>query len=121
MRNRNMRWLWLIVVVGIGIFAAVRFLGEDGPPSSPADIAGDIVAVEDQGRVLLIQTSGSAHPDYRVRITNRTNVFLRQGGDAVRADSWSPAPGQSVQVWVDGPILESSPAQAAAGTILVLD
>lgn len=121
MRKANTRRLLLIVLAAIGIFAAVRFLGADGPPSSPADITGDIAAVEDDGRLLLIQTSRSSAPDYLVRITNRTHIFRSQDGGVVRAGSWSPAAGQRVQVWFDGPILESSPARTAAGTILVLD
>ncbi|HEX6987984.1 MAG TPA: DUF3221 domain-containing protein [Bacillota bacterium] len=116
-----MRWLLLILAAGAVILAAVRWMDAGGPPSAPADIAGDIVAVEDQGRVLLVQTGNSTQPDYRVRITNRTDVFRRQDGGVVRAETWSPVAGQRVRIWVDGPILESFPAQAAAGAILVLD
>ncbi len=115
------RWLFILLIAAIAALAVFFLTGREGPPSRPADIEGRIAAVEEQGRVLLVHTARSPEPDFRVRITTRTKVFQRQDGGIVRAETWSPAAGQQVRIWVDGPVLESFPAQAAAGTILVLD
>ncbi len=51
-----------------------------------------------------------------VGITDRTKV-LRQGGDRVGINELSV--GQRVKVWFIGPVMESYPAQAKAGVIII--
>lgn len=51
-----------------------------------------------------------------VGITDRTTV-LRQGGDRVGTSELRV--GQRVKVWFIGPVMESYPAQATAGAIVI--
>lgn len=51
-----------------------------------------------------------------IGLTDRTKV-LRQGGDRVGINELSV--GQRVKVWFIGPVMESYPAQAKAGVIII--
>ncbi len=96
---------------------------EAGMPSGPASIAGRVTAVDRSGeRIGSVRvearpadTAGSAKAV--VRITQGTAVF---GAAATgRADFNALRVGQWVRVWFVGPVRESYPVQADAGTVVI--
>lgn len=94
-------------------------------PAEAADIIGTVTQLERAGgetRILVEQepTRSAGHPKAYVRVTSRTRMLARTGGGSpARASVADLAQGARVQVWFTGPVAESYPVQAVAGTVLV--
>jgi len=102
----------------------------DGPglsasvPDESASIIGDIKQVEaGSGRVRMlveqIPTRSAGEPVAWVTVTGRTRVLARADGRTTGAASSELTVGTRVQVWFTGPVAESFPVQATAGTVLI--
>lgn len=102
----------------------------DGPglsasvPTEAASIIGDITQVEqgeDRLRILVeqIPTRNAGHPIAWIAVTRRTTVVQRAGGIISPGSSAELAVGMRVQAWFTGPVAESYPVQATAGTVLI--
>jgi hypothetical protein len=96
------------------------------PPSSPADITGVVrdltrTGADDGGwPVLLVVAdpgSGDSVDKASVRTTADTVVWTAEG---VRGDAADLVVGQRVAVWFSGPVAESYPVQATAGSVRIL-
>lgn len=86
-------------------------------PTSEPSIAGAITAVE--GIRIRVETdprSPSGSPKASVRVDS-TATILRRSGELARLEDLKL--GSRVSVWFDGPVMESYPVQAIAGTIVV--
>jgi hypothetical protein len=93
-------------------------------PTEAASIIGGITQVErseDRLRVLVeqIPTRSAGHPIAWITVSRRTTVVERAGGALSRGSSAGLAVGMRVQVWFTGPVAESYPVQATAGTVLI--
>lgn len=102
----------------------------DGPglsasvPTDAASIIGDVREVERmEGRIRIlveqIPTRSAGYPIAWISVNRRTDVVQRAGGSVSRGSSAELAEGMRVQVWFTGPVAESYPVQATAGTILI--
>lgn len=102
----------------------------DGPglsasvPAESPSIIGDIKQVE-QGsgttRMLVeqIPTRSAGEPIAWITVTGRTRVLARADGHTSTASRGELVLGTRVQVWFTGPVAESFPVQATAGTVLI--
>lgn len=91
-------------------------------PASAASIAGQITALDRDGerigtvRVETQPSDSSGSPKAVVRISQRTVVTTPA---LVGADYNDLKVGQRVRVWFTGPVRESYPVQADAGTVVI--
>ena len=113
--------LGAVVVGGCGGSTAQPASSATAPPSNPADITGtihDLTTNADTGLpVLLVVDDGAIEGSVdraMVTVTADTVVWMLKGGRGTAADLGA---GQMVSVWFDGPVAESYPVQAKAGTI----
>src|SRR5687767_1963458 len=95
------------------------------PPDAPS-IDGIITRVtpRSEGPVLLVEqgpTRSAGEPIASVRVTPSTRVLAAGPGGIAPAPAAPLGVGTRVQVWFVGPVAESYPVQATAGTILVLE
>lgn len=93
-------------------------------PTGAASIIGDITQVErgeDRLRILVeqIPTRSAGHPIAWIAVDRRTTVVQRASGSLSRGSSAELAVGMRVQAWFTGPVAESYPVQATAGTLLI--
>jgi hypothetical protein len=91
------------------------------PPSGAADISGVVRDLTPGGDAHTVTLLVVADPDDRgpirrawVRVTRDTVVWASEG---VRGDAADLAQGARVDVWFAGPVAESYPVQATAGSI----
>lgn len=122
------------------IFALAGFLvaaacsrgpGEpDGPglsanvPDEAASIIGDIKQVEQSNgrlRILVeqIPTRSAGEPIAWITVGAGARVLERQDGRATRSSASGLTVGTRVWVWFTGPVMESFPVQATAGTVVI--
>jgi hypothetical protein len=119
------------LLVGAAV-AACSAPGEPDPPGSfslsiPSegpDIIGDVAQVENPGgapRLLVeqIPTRSAGHPIAWVHVGPRTRILARSGGQVTRGTAADLVDGARVSAWFTGPVRESYPVQADAGTLLV--
>ena len=87
------------------------------PPGSPADIRG-IVTAADPGSIHIEADPSleSGSPKAIARLTPETVVLYRSGEAGDPADLTL---GHNASVWFTGPVQESYPVRAAAGTIVI--
>lgn len=84
--------------------------GEGGDVSDPArGLLGVVLVEADRGA-----------DKASVAITNGTALLMQRGGETVRATPDDLERGSRVRVWYSGPVAESFPVQAVAGTVLIL-
>jgi len=110
--------------------------GDPAPPSTPPDRTGDIVGTvtavlegpgEDDDVLGSFDVegdpdSGREYDAATVTVTTGTS-FFRDTADGVAQTTFDPGELEAarVEVWFTGPVAESYPVQATAGTILILD
>jgi hypothetical protein len=93
-------------------------------PTEAASIIGDIAQVERTNgrlRILVEQmpTRSAGYPVAWIAVNRETAVVQRAGGSVSRGSSAELAVGMRVQAWFSGPVAESYPVQATAGTVLI--
>ncbi|HEX2078682.1 MAG TPA: DUF3221 domain-containing protein [Longimicrobium sp.] len=99
-------------------------LGLDVIPDGSASIIGDIKQADPGGngtRILVeqIPTRSAGYPVAWVSVNRRTVVVERGAGGLARSSPDALTVGTRVQVWFNGPVAESYPVQASAGTIVI--
>ncbi len=86
-------------------------------PRTMPSIIGQITAINLPTIVVEEKpTEPHGSPKARVKTTNETKVFIRDGGVVSGAEL---RVGQQVKVWFAGPAMESYPLQATAGVIII--
>jgi hypothetical protein len=126
------RWAAIFALAGFLVGAGCsRAPGEpDTPglnasvPDQGASIIGDVKQVEQSAgrlRILVeqIPTRSAGEPIAWVTVTRGTRVVQRADGRTTRSTTGGLTVGTRVWVWFTGPVLESFPVQATAGTVLV--
>jgi hypothetical protein len=93
-------------------------------PTDIASIIGDIAQVErTDGRLRIlveqIPTRNAGYPVAWIAVDRGTDVVQRAGGSVSRGSSAELAVGMRVHAWFAGPVAESHPVQATAGTVLI--
>jgi beta-N-acetylhexosaminidase len=107
------------VIVALAGCAAER-------PSETPSISGVVRERQpiDGGVVLLVEAEGDvssgSYDNASVRLDTDTTVLVDEDGTLHRATPEDVPAGASVDVWFEGPVAESYPVQAAAGTVLVV-
>ena len=94
-------------------------------PDTTPDIAGPVTQVTtfDGGVSLLVESGQPQVGDYdiaSVSVDTDAEVLVMEDGDLVRATYEDIPNGARVEVWFEGPVAESYPVQATAGTVVVL-
>ncbi|MFC2004830.1 protease inhibitor I42 family protein [Chloroflexota bacterium] len=91
-----------------------------------SDIVGIITEIEVvggadvKGRILVeLDIPNNTSDKFWVTITNNTQLFTYNGQDQEAEDFATLSNGQTVEVWFDGPVAESYPAQVTAGQVLL--
>ena len=109
------------------LLALVLVSCADRAPSRPPDIVGQITrattSVVDGARrinilVEAVPTDLSGSAKALVTVDRSTRIFHANANVAARVEDLLP--GATVSVWFDGPVAESYPVQARAGTLLVM-
>ena len=94
-----------------------------GVPGDAASIIGEVKQVEGgaQPRLLVeqIATRSAGHPIAWISVPTRARILVRRGGEVSRGSAADLTVGTQVQVWFTGPVAESWPVQATAGTVLI--
>jgi hypothetical protein len=93
-------------------------------PNESASIIGDIKQVEQSAgrlRILVEQvpTRSAGEPIAWVTVGGGTRIAERADGRTTRASASELTVGTRVWVWFTGPVAESFPVQATAGTVLI--
>jgi beta-N-acetylhexosaminidase len=97
--------------------------GSEAVPGTDPSIRGTVTRVSpDEPRTVLVEENPgeeSGSNKASVRLTGDTRVLRRSGEAVQRAAPADLAVGQTVSVWFTGPVRESFPVQADAGTIVI--
>ncbi len=96
-------------------------------PGGPPDVRGAIMTAsinqqgDSSGSIMVVGSadSGSSYDRASVRITPDTRILRTTDGRVVRARLQELTVGLEVDVWFVGPVAESYPVQATAGTVLI--
>ena len=92
-------------------------------PATEPSLRGTVTQVSPgEPRTVLVEENPgkeSGSNKARVRLTGETRLLRRSGEAVQRAAPEDLAVGQTVSVWFTGPVRESYPVQADAGTILI--
>jgi len=118
------------------LLAAAACASDPGDPgTAPADlrlpgetpsIIGTVTQASDAGdrRVVLIEQvpeRSAGYPIANVYVGGQTRVLRQAAGGTVRARPADLVVGTRVRAWFTGPVRESYPVQADAGTVLIVD
>ena len=123
---KNVILLALLFVMFIGVvYGAIVATGGEDP-----DMAGKIVGVcavdanNTESNSILVQgvlTNGNQQGNVSVRITNETQIFIKDGNKRSTASFENLQSGQSVSIIFKGPILQSYPPQATGSEIIITE
>jgi hypothetical protein len=121
---KNIILLSMLFVMFMGVvYGAIVATG-----SEHADMTGKVVGVcaddnnsTDSNSILIqgVVTNGNQHGNVSVRITNETQIFLKDGNKRTSASFGNIQPGQNVDVTFKGPILQSYPPQATGSEVII--
>jgi len=99
-----------------------------GPPTREPDVSGAIASAEPIGGAeggggiaLLVKGSERCIDQAAVRATDVTRVYDSNGDDLGPQGFEALQPDRRVRVWFTGPVAESCPVQAEAGSIVLED
>lgn len=95
-----------------------------GEPDDSPSVSGTIQQIQQEltpPRFLVEQATdrSAGEPVAWVEVVERTKVYERREGRLVRVSAEVLRMGDRVSVWFDGPVRESWPVQAIAGTIIL--
>lgn len=122
MKNIVLLALLFVMFMGVVYGAIVASGGEH------YDMTGKIVGVctgdnnsTDSNSILVqgVVTDGNQHGNVTVRITNETQIFIKDGNKRNSASFANLQSGQSVEVTFKGPILQSYPPQATGSEVVI--
>ena len=123
MKNIILLALLFVMFMGVVYGAIVATGGEH------SDMTGKIVGVccdnnSTEINSILVQgvlTNGNQQGNVSVRITNETQIFIKNGDKLKSISFESLKPGQNVDVTFKGPIIQSYPPQATGSEVVILD
>lgn len=113
---------WSAVLIALVLVSCV-----DRAPSRAPDISGQITrattsTIEGSRRITIlveaVPSDLSGSPKALVTVDGSTRIIHEKAN--VSAKVADLLPGAAVSVWFDGPVAESYPVQAKAGTLLIL-
>lgn len=115
----------MCVLIAAIVLAACNMLPSLAVPGEDPSIEGIVqqATAEERGRVIFVEANPTVpgrEPAARITLTRGTDVLASTGGAIERASADELAEGVRVRVWFTGPVLESFPVQATAGTVLIL-
>lgn len=122
MKNIILIVLLFVMFMGVVYGAIVATGGEH------SDMTGKVVGVcsddnnsTDSNSILVqgVVTNGNQQGNVSVRITNETQIFLKDGNKRSNASFGNLQPGQSVDITFKGPIIQSYPPQATGTEVVV--
>lgn len=97
--------------------------GSETLPTTDPSIRGTVTQVSSaEPRTVLVEENPgeeSGSNKASVRLTGETRLLRRSGEAVQRAAPEDLAAGQRVSVWFSGPVRESYPVQADAGTVVI--
>ncbi|HHJ99232.1 MAG TPA: hypothetical protein ENN10_04730 [Actinobacteria bacterium] len=121
---------WIIVAAAAGLALVGCATSAPEPPSAEPDIRGVVTLVSDAGdgasfRVVWTNDDAiGAQADYdaaQVTANADTGILSRAAdGSVSNAAIGDIAVGTVVEAWFEGPVAESYPVQATAGTIVII-
>lgn len=122
MRKRHPLSPLLFALVVLALVAGCGRAGS-GTPGRPPERTGSITQVNQSGATRIL-VEGAAAPGgnpmkISVTVTNQTRVAVLEGGKPRPATAADLQQGQTVDVWIDGPIMESYPEQATGSYVLI--
>jgi hypothetical protein len=97
--------------------------GAGSAPSTPPSIAGVVTALDITRGSMLIEvdpSQRSGSDKAMVSVGSGTRFFARSGAALSSAVLGDVRVGQRVEAWFEGPVAESYPVQAKAGTIVIV-
>lgn len=133
-----MRWFgrMILLVLMIGLVACAGSTDDVPPPAEePAAEQGPVltgtvndlrISIDGGGDFLGSfalggQPENDQFADARVTITTATRFFREQGGERVESGMPELRDGQTIELTITGPVMESFPVQANAGEIVILE
>jgi hypothetical protein len=121
---------WIIVAAAVGLALVGCATSAPEPPSAEPDIRGVVTSVSGAGdgasfRVVWTNDEAiGAQEDYdaaQVTANADTEILSRAAdGSTASAEIADIAVGTVVEAWFEGPVAESYPVQATAGTIVII-
>lgn len=95
--------------------------GDTRDPEAPVSSEDGAVSGAARGLLGVVLVEAEQGADRAsVTITDRTALLIQRGEETVAATAADLAQGTRVRVWYTGPVAESYPVQAVAGTVLIL-
>jgi len=117
-----MKRMWIVLAVllaGCGMPSAATLPDEDPSIEGTIQQSSAIQA----GRRILVEATppvAGREPAAHVAVLPSADVLADSAGTVVRASADELVVGTRVRVWFTGPVAESFPVQATAGTVLIL-
>jgi hypothetical protein len=124
MKNIILLALLFVMFMGVVYGAIVATGGEH------SDMTGKIIGVccdnnnSTGTNSILVQgvlTAGNQQGNVSVRITNDTQIFIRNGNKRSSGSFESFKPGQNVAVTFKGPIIQTYPPEATGSEVVIID
>jgi len=122
MKNIILIVLLFVMFMGVVYGAIVATGGEH------SDMTGTVVGVcvgdnnsTDSNSILVkgVVSNGNQQGNVSVRITNETQILIKEGNKQTSASFGNLKSGQSVDIKFTGPILQSYPPQATGSVVLI--
>lgn len=122
MRRHPTRTAIVAIVAVIAIIALAVLLSGcgNGSPSGDPSVTGAIRQIDanSDGATILVVGGGTVDRA-SVRVTPSTRILVGAGPETTDGAVRDLVTGVTVRVWFTGPVAESYPVQATAGTVLV--
>lgn len=115
----------VVVALGAAVLAACGGAAATSPPDTAPDVSGTVTQVdtdaEGLGTVLVEEDPARDSGDTKIafRVTADTTILREADGGHEPAALADVAVGATVSAWSTGPVAESYPMQATAGTIVL--
>jgi len=119
MRRQPVRTSIVAIVVVTALALLLTGCG-GGLPAGDPSISGTVRQLDTTGSGATILVVGSGSVDKAsVRVTTSTRILLGTASSSKAGTLADLSAGAAVQVWFTGPVAESYPVQATAGTLLI--
>jgi hypothetical protein len=122
MKNIILLALLFVMFMGVVYGAIVATGGEH------SDMTGKIIGVcygdnntTDSNSILVqgVLTNGNQYGNVSVRITNETQIFVKDGNKRNSATFGDLQPGQNIDITFKGPIIQAFPPQATGSAVII--
>jgi len=110
-----------LLALSIALVAGLATACATSVPSDPPGITGTISSVGQASDATTVLVTGTGQVDKASVLIDARTTLLRETPDGISALLLADLKqGARVSVWFDGPVAESYPVQAHAGTVLLL-